>query len=160
MTAPPYTDIVDRPLCLAAAEHLLAEREARYPALIEAGRISAAHAVLHLERARAIVAQWRWICDPATPPLPAHDPAKAGAWGPWPQEIAGELAEAAARAATIAERAPDHAGLRQLAELYAALAWYERPDDGSWPIVTRVAQARRATAEWRAIAAAQARRAA
>jgi len=54
-----------RECCAAAATRILREREARYPALIEDGRLKAVDAATSLEAARVIVARWMWATDPA-----------------------------------------------------------------------------------------------
>lgn len=149
---PRYAASDHRELCLAAARHLLAEREARLPGLVERGKITAAESARRQELARCLVAQWRWVVDPASPPQPAFDEATLSRFGAPDWELVADLREAAARARTIAQRGtarPGDVDPHQLADLYEALAWLQRPPLG-WGIVDQVAAARAATAQWRA----------
>ncbi|RIA37508.1 hypothetical protein DFR49_3393 [Hephaestia caeni] len=109
-----------------AARYLLRQREAQYPRLIEAGKLKQADAVEKLERARALVAQWNWAADRTAGPIDweAHDPNR-GAFGPWNYELLDEITTAAARQRIAADRVPNDAGAARLADLYAALAWWQ-----------------------------------
>lgn len=149
MTPPRYTSPEHRPLCLDAARHLLAEREARYPGLVEAGKLAATDAAEGLEHARCLVAQWVWITDPASPPLPRFDFTTAGHFGCPERALIAELDRAATIAARRADQAPGDAARRRLADLYAALAWHQRRHPWGVAIVVEVDQCRRATAEFR-----------
>lgn len=150
MTPPPFTAPEHREACLDAALHLLREREERYPALIEKGRLSREDAVEGLERARCAVAQWRWIADPACPPLPPFDMATAGHFGMPERALTAELHRAATRARELADRTPADKRLARRADLYAALAWHQRPGRITVAIVEEVDFCRTTTAAWRA----------
>lgn len=151
MTLLRYAEHQHHELLLAAAEHLLAERERRYPALVEAGKVTPTEAAKRLGLARCLVAQWRWIVDPAAPPCPSFDDDILGHFGAPEWEIARDLRDAATRADGLRDRRipglPDPA---QLADLYAALAWLQRPPSADRAgIVTCVRLGREATAQWR-----------
>ena len=141
----------------AAAVHLLRQREASYPALVTAARMTATAAADKLELARILVAQWRWVIDPACLPLPVFDD-RTGHFGVFDHVLAAELTAAAARARTIAVRDPrtgltpfhslDDAAFaallpadrrrveaEELADLYEALAWWQAPCAGTSRIV-------------------------
>ena len=120
--------------CAAAAVHLLREREARYPALVEAHKLSPNAAAAHLEAARCLVAQWRWTINPARPPLPRFDE-WAGRFGSHNYILAAEIRDAARRQCTLAERDPQDADAVELADLYDALAWWQHDVAGLARIV-------------------------
>ncbi|WP_242095451.1 hypothetical protein [Sphingomonas sp. CROZ-RG-20F-R02-07] len=134
-----------RDYCAAATVHLLREREARYPALVNAGKVTAEDAATRLELALAIVAQWRWVVDPAAPVLPAFG--ERGYFGAHGFEMRDELATAARRQRAVADRNPDNADAAELADLYEAVAWWQQGHPGDARIITDVCAERAAT--WR-----------
>jgi hypothetical protein len=102
------------------ARHLLAKRERRYPALIEARKIEAAVAETNLRIARAIAADWdrAWSREKAT--ITAADATQ-------PERI-NTLIEAAqrSRARISAARNPEEAAdLEVYAEMVETLLWWE-----------------------------------
>ncbi|HEU0045106.1 hypothetical protein [Sphingomonas sp.] len=109
---------------LDAARRLLAEREARYPAMIEAGKLAVADATRKLELARCLVAQWRWAADPARATL--GEWREPGHFNAWAHELAAEIADAATRARALADRDPTPLR-REVADMYEALAWWQQP---------------------------------
>lgn len=131
MTPPHLAAYHLRECCAAAATRILREREARYPALIEADKLKAADAATGLERARVIVAQWKWAMDPSGAIDPPWD-AERGVygWGAYNHELVAELAGAERRAQAIANRAPTQQAI-DVADLYAALHWWQHPDPRS-----------------------------
>lgn len=93
-------------------EHILSEREAAYPALIEAGKLDADEAAQRLGVMRAIVADWRFVTTlTGAPGDEVPDAAKQA-----------ELETIAARAAERAKRHLEHG---DLAEAAAALLWHQ-----------------------------------
>lgn len=152
MTAPRLACLADHSTYLAhAARRLLREREERYPAAIDSGAITAADAARKLHLARCIADQWHWIDDRSDPAEPEFDFAIGGSFGAMNHEMAAELDEAAARARALAKAAPDDWEKRELADLYEALAWHQRPSHGR----TGEARVVAAVAAWRAIGAGQ-----
>ena len=131
MTVPRLASYYERDYCAAAAVHLLREREAKYPALVTSGTISAAAAARGLELMRVVVAQWRWVMDAEGSADPPYDDALgAYGWGAYDWDLAKELAEVARRARANADR--DHGSWEkaELADLCEALAWWQaRPAD-------------------------------
>lgn len=111
-----------------AAGRLLRDREQGYPGFVAAGKLTAAEAADGIRRAECIAAQWRWIVDPAQPPLPPFDDATAGHFGAPSGALAADLATASARARTLADRRAGDPVACVLADLYAALAWLQRGD--------------------------------
>ncbi len=128
MTPPRLAAYHLRECCAAAATRILREREARYPALIEDGKLKAADAAASLEFARVIVAQWKWAMDPAGPIDPPWD-AERGVygWGAYNHELVAELTGAARRAQGIADRTRTQAAV-DFADLCAALLWWQDRD--------------------------------
>lgn len=104
----------------AVARHLLAERERRYPALIDARKLDAAAAERNLRIARAIAADWdrAWSQERATiAPADATQP-----------ERLSTLEEAASRSRARVAKAgsPEEAAdLEVYAELVETLLWWE-----------------------------------
>ena len=143
----PYAEAQHRPLCLQAAEHILAEREAGDPTLVASGRLTADAAAERLAVARALVAQWQWIAHPAAPPCPAFDPA-TGEFGVLNHVLVDATAQIAAGARARAARFADRAELEQFAQVCEAIAWLQqdRSGSGSAAIVLRVDVERRALA--------------
>lgn len=124
MTPPRFADFTQRDYLADAARHLLRERENRYPALVEAGKLEADHADLALSRARAIAAQWAWIvAGPAE--VPWDEVNQIYGFGAYNHDLVDELANAAARARTIADRKGDDRSI-VFADLCDALAWHQR----------------------------------
>lgn len=133
-----------------AALYLLGERERRYPALVEAGRLTAAEAARRLELARCLVAQWQWVADPAAPPLPAW--ADPGHFDACVVALAAEIAGAADAARRQAAADPTDER-RAIADWYEALAWWQRVTGmGLALVVDRVDLGRRLTTQLRAAA--------
>lgn len=132
--APVIADPEYRAALVAAAERLLADRTARYPALIETGRIDPGAAHAGLRTAAALAEQWRWIADPARAPLPPFCLIAGGHFGVPAGAIAADLRDAAARARLLADRSPDDADRANLAACYEALAAEQHAD-----VVARVA---------------------
>jgi hypothetical protein len=123
MTPPRYADFTQRDYCADAARHLLRERETRYPALVEAGKLEADHAELALSRARAVAAQWAWIvAGPAE--VPWDEVNQVYGFGAYNHDLIDELATAAARARAIADRKGDERSI-VFADLCDALAWHQ-----------------------------------
>lgn len=152
---PRLASYYDRDYCAAATVKLLRDREGRYPALVNAGKLPAADAVAGLERARVIVAQWKWVMDPAGPIDPPWDEARGVyGFGAYDHELAADLAGAVTRARAIADRDPSNADRRELADLYAALAWWQQRPAGcaSCRIVSETTAIRRIAARDRAAA--------
>lgn len=120
-----------------AAQHLLNERQARYPSLLSAGKISAEAAAIGIERAEAVARQWQWVVDTASPPLPAWDE-RTDVFGVMNRELADEMAAAALRARRLADKARGEWNAGELADLYEALAWWQRSHAGAALIVHHV----------------------
>lgn len=132
-----------------AAVHLLRQREEGYPALITAGSMREAEAVEKLELSRCLVAQWRWVMDPANPPLPPLG--ERGYFGAWARELADELAGVAAKARARADKEPGDDKLAEMADLCEALHWYQcGHGSAECRITDDIGFARRVAAEWRA----------
>lgn len=112
------------PACARAARQLLEQRQERYPALIEAGRLDPAEAARGLAVMGAVAALWNLI--DAQEPLPAPLDFAAELGASWPAMLA-ELARAAARTAEIAAAAPDDQTKREQTELAIALHWHMQP---------------------------------
>jgi hypothetical protein len=133
MTAPALTQRQHRRDLARAAINLLRVRERFHAPAIEAGELSEkAEKSLHL--ARCLVAQWRWVLDPARPPCPEFDE-KTDRFGAYNFELAADIAGAAARQRSIAAKQPNNAEAAMLAELYEALAWLQQPIAGAALIV-------------------------
>lgn len=124
MTPPRFADFTQRDYCADAARHLLRERENRYPALVEAGKLEADHAEVALSRARAITAQWAWIVAGPVE-VPWDDANQIYGFGAYNHDLVDEIANAAARARTIANRKGDDRSI-VFADLCDALAWHQR----------------------------------
>lgn len=124
MTPPRFADFSQRDYCADAARHLLRERETRYPKLIDEGKLDADRAELSLSRARAIAAQWAWIvAGPAK--VPWDEVNQIYGFGAYNHDLVDELATAADRARTIANRKGDDRSII-FADLCDALAWHQR----------------------------------
>lgn len=156
MDRPLLCDLRHRPILAAAARQLLVSRERNYPDLVAGGQLTAKAAADGIRCARALHAQWCWIIDPASPPLPPFDYATGGSFGAPSSEIAADLARTAARTRKLAERTPDEPQLAELADCYAALAWCQQ---GDW-IVEMISGARIITQQLRAALAPQLKKAA
>jgi len=153
MTPPRFADFTQRDYCADAARHLLRERETRYPALVEAGKLEADHAELALSRARTIAAQWAWIvAGPAE--VPWDEVNQIHGFGAYNHDLVDELATAADRARTIANRKGDDRSII-FADLCDALAWHQRDTgrhsmaDIVWQVMIERRCARPAPAEKR-----------
>lgn len=114
----------DRAALCATIETILREREAGYPAAIDAGKLSAAAAERSLALCRAMVAEWRWATDPAAPDLPPFG--AFGHFGVYNFELAAEAATIATRAAARAQARPADADAARRADLCAAIAWLQQ----------------------------------
>ncbi|MGR6327705.1 hypothetical protein ACU5AX_01430 [Sphingomonas sp. XXL09] len=137
MTAPRFADPRYRRDCARAALRLLRDREAALPRFVEQGQIEQAGADRAIHLAECLVAQWRWIVDPARPPLPAFDE-RTGFFGAFCFELADDLATAARRQRARAERADASEDATALAELYEALAYLQRVHVGAALVVGEV----------------------
>ncbi|MDE0878541.1 MAG: hypothetical protein OSB00_07730 [Sphingomonas bacterium] len=121
-----------------AAVHLLRQRQASYPALIARDRMTSDEAARKCALASAVADQWRWVIDPARPPLPEWNDA-TGRFGAHDWDLHDEMVAAAKRARDIARRHP--AGqpgeweARELADLYEALAWWQQLHRGDALII-------------------------
>jgi len=153
MTPPRFADFFQRDYCADAARHLLRERETRYPALVDAGKLEADHAELALSRARAVAAQWEWIVlGPAE--VPWDEVNQIHGFGAYNHDLVDELATAAARARAIADRKGDERSI-VFADLCDALAWHQRDTgrhsmaDIVWQVMIERRCARPAPAEKR-----------
>lgn len=131
MTPPRLAAYHLRECCAAAATRILREREARYPGLIEDGKLKAADAATSLELARVIVAQWKWAMDSAGAIDPPWD-AERGVygWGAYNHDLTNELAGAARRAQGIADRTGTQQAI-DFAGLCAALHWWQQSEPRS-----------------------------
>ncbi|MDP1026364.1 hypothetical protein Q5H91_04000 [Sphingomonas sp. KR1UV-12] len=139
----------DRDYCAAGAVHLLREREAKYPALIAAGKLPAETGALGQDRARALVAQWCWAMDLHGPIYPPWDEGRGvHGFGAYEFELAEEMTAAAARGRAIADRDPTSWAKREIADLCDALAWWQSRDPGTYScrIVRETVAARRCAA--------------
>lgn len=129
---------------LAMAEAMLASRQKRFPALIDAGEIEPAAAQAQIDAFTAIVADWRWIVH--GPGEDGAEPAHLSTW----QARCDALDESLRTIATIvAERRGRFSdALADQAECVIALRWRLEPDN--WPYAavraTREAIARREAA--------------
>ena len=110
--------------CARAARQLLDQRQDRYPALVETGRLTPAEAARGLRVMGAVVALWALVDAREPLPDPLDYPAALGAG--WAEMIA-ELDTAAARAAQLATGAPEDRAKREQAELAKALHWHMQP---------------------------------
>lgn len=125
---PPYAAITHWPNLLATAQAIVAQRESRYPAEVERGRMTAYEAERGLRVARALVRQWHAVVDRADWYDAESDFAFGdGTSGAGEVELRADLATAVSRAAEIADRNPDDQAARLLAARVAALAWHQRP---------------------------------
>lgn len=124
MTPPRFADFSQRDYCGVAARHLLRERETRYPKLIEERKLDADRAELALSRARAIAAQWAWIAAGPVE-VPWDEVNQIYGFGAYNHDLVDELATAADRARTIANRKGDDRSII-FADLCDALAWHQR----------------------------------
>lgn len=114
----------DWPRLAQAAAALLAQREARYPGLITAGKLDPREAERALRVLRAVVEQWRRVTAGENLPHPLDF---ADALGAGQAEMLAELAAAATRTRRIAERAAADRSARDQADWTAALHWHQRP---------------------------------
>lgn len=128
MTMPPLAAYHLLEICAAGAARILREREERYPALIEATKLKAADAAASLERARVIVAQWKWAMDPAGAIDPPWDDVRGVyGWGAYNHELVDDLRGGAKRARAIADRTGTQAAI-DFADICAALLWWQDRD--------------------------------
>lgn len=145
MTRPRLSTVEHRTLLAGAARQLLVNRERNYPDLVAGGQLGPAAAEAGLRCARALYAQWCWIVDPNSPPLPSFDMQAGGYFGAPSSEIAADLARTAERAGRHAAKSSDEPDAALLAECYAALAWCQKDD---W-IVAMISDARIITQQLR-----------
>ncbi len=113
----------DRRRVARQVAELLAQREARYPALVVEGKMDAADAECGLARMRALADQWRWATDKAEPPLPAGD--ELAPFGADILALAAETRTIAERARQLAGRTPDDADAAETADLCEVIAWWQ-----------------------------------
>lgn len=125
---PRLADYRFRDYCAAAAAHLLRGREANYPGMIEAGKITVEASEEAQQLLRALVAQWRWVMDPTKPLRPAWG-AETGYFGRHNWLLVDELATIVTRARAQADREPSFKR-REMADLCEALAWHQQPLSG------------------------------
>jgi hypothetical protein len=151
MSAPRIVHAHALDYCAEAVEHLLSEREASYPRLVAKGTLTAEAAKAGLNLMGAIAAQWRWVMDPAHPPLPPYDH-ETGDFGCHNYLLAAEMTRVAARAREIATARPDDFRACEMADLCEALAWYQQDEAGSAKIVMSMSCIRRLRAKVAAIA--------
>ncbi|WP_010184742.1 hypothetical protein [Sphingomonas sp. PAMC 26605] len=102
-----------------AAAHLLGEREAKYPAMVAAGKMSQADADTGTRTMRAVAEQWRAMVDGT----PAPDRC-ACCGGASYREQRDTLIAASSRTAQIAANAPDDTRKADRAAAVAALLWH------------------------------------
>lgn len=117
MTRPRLAD--DHRLLAGAAAHLLAERVAKYPAMIAAGKMTQADADTGIRTMRAVAELWRARVDRT--PEPDRCACCGGASY---REQRDTLIAAGARTAQIAENAPNDAQKADRAAAVAALLWH------------------------------------
>ena len=117
-------------LLAAAARRVLAQREDGDAAWVEKGRLTQAEAAARLRIARALVALWDSIVA-GEPPYDAETAwiESRGAEGCFPHELRTDLAAAADRARSLAERNAQDLDAARFAEAVTALAWHARPAD-------------------------------
>ncbi|WP_332793190.1 hypothetical protein [Sphingomonas sp. RB3P16] len=101
------------------AERLLAERVAKYPAMVAAGRMSQANADTGIRTMRGVADHWRAMVDGT--PAPERCACCGGASY---REQRDTLIAASARTAQIAANAPDDARKADRAAAVAALLWH------------------------------------
>lgn len=119
--------MIPRHQLAAVALRLLRDREAAYPARIEAGTMTQAVADESLATARAIVALWRWVLDPTCPAEPVWDDA-TGHFGVHAGFMLAQLRQAAEHYRRRADVAPGDALARELADCCEELvAWHACP---------------------------------
>lgn len=152
MTRPRLADPHRLDYCAAAARYLLAEREAAYPRLVETGKLTQDAADRGLAVMRSVVAQWRWIVDPAAPPLPPFDFTSA-IFGAFNGQMVAELDRVATAARQRAARAPDDRDAADLADLCEALAWHQADEAGVARIVSIIDALRSSTIKQKDLAA-------
>ncbi|MBI0475018.1 hypothetical protein D9601_06545 [Sphingomonas sp. MA1305] len=137
MTAPRFADPRYRRDCARAALRLLRDRQAALPRFVEQGQIEQADADRAIRLAECLVAQWRWIVDPARPGLPSFDD-RTGFFGAFCFELAEDLATAARRQRARAERPGAAEDASALADFYEALAHLQRVRVGAALVVGEV----------------------
>lgn len=125
-------NLADRACAAAKVEQLLAEREARYPALVEAGKLSEEDAANGLILLRALAAQWRWAIETAQPALPIEPLSPFGASV---VDLAAETRRIAERARAMADRSPGDDRAAETADLCEVIAWWQHID-GCGPRIT------------------------
>jgi|GEM_PF-4798538 hypothetical protein len=101
------------------AAHLLAERIAKYPAIVARAKMTQAEADTAIRAMRGVADLWRAIVDHA--PAPTGCPCCGGAS---PREQRDTIATAAARTAQIAAAAPGDKDKADYAAATAALLWH------------------------------------
>ena len=117
MTPPRYAD--DAVILCDLAQHLLAERIAKYPAVVARGGMTQAQADDGIRTMRAVATRWTMIPlrDLANPRPAATDIASE-------HEMRATLAAASARTAQIAAADPDNRDKADYAQAVAALLWH------------------------------------
>lgn len=133
--------------CAAAAVHLLREREAKYPIEVEKRRMAQQASADGLERMRCIVAQWRWVIDPARPPLPSEH-VKTGRFGCHVIDLDAEMQHVAERSRARAAADPVSWEKEEMANLCEALAYYQRRYIGGDPVILVHLYARGGRDDW------------
>ncbi len=106
-------------LLASTAEHLLAERIAKYPAMIAAQKMTQSDADTGIRTIRGVVDEWRAMLDGT--PAPNRCACCGGAGY---REQRDTLIAASARTAQIAANAPSDARKADRAAAVAALLWH------------------------------------
>jgi hypothetical protein len=128
MTTSRFAD--DLPLLAELAAHLLAEREAAYPRLIEEGKLQPDRAEAGLRAMKAVAIQWaRIAAHRDLPPIEDYH-AKYGAH---PHELRAMLDSAAATARKRAAADPGNRDKADYAEAVETLARLQRPWQPGFP---------------------------
>lgn len=114
----------------AAAQQMLAQREASAEANIEKGKLTPEQAADRIRVARALSRLWDTIAAGAAPyDFETAWIESAGREGTYPHELRTDLDAAAVRARTLADRKREDIAAAAFADALAALAWHARPAD-------------------------------
>ena len=109
----------DTTLLCETAQHLLAERVAKYPAIVAAGRMTQAAAHHGIRTMRAVATRWAMI-----PLRDLAKPRERATWIATEREMRDTLAAASAHTAQRAAADPGDAARAKYAEAVAALLWH------------------------------------
>ena len=141
MADPPFTG--DWAYCAWAALELLRDRRASCAAGVGAGKMTQEAADESIATARAIVTQWRWVLDPALPPLPADG------FGASEPAMLDQLRRLAPWARGRWDAAPADRDLRERALLVEALLWHQQPTASDVPHAVYCGLIARRNPSWR-----------